>query len=214
MSYTATGVEATTTFNVVVERKSVPQPTWKNTAPEYSGSVINVASSTYWNNWDTTAFTYSGCAQTDAGNYTATFTPTTNYRWNGGSTAAIDIGWAIDKAERTLTITPSSIALDANTLSSSATLSYVGDGTVSYSPTGAITGLTIALNGNTITATGDGANAASVTLTVSVSEGTNYLATSAELAISATYWEWGTFGTESNCEEVDAAWFAGLKNYL
>ena len=212
VSYTEDGTTKTTSFNVVVNRKRIPAPTWKTaSAPTYNATTFNVASSTYWNNWNTTYFTYSGCSSSEAGNHTATFTPTANYRWSNGSTAAIDVIWSISKATRTLTLNTSSISIDLNNLSGSVVATYLGDGTLTYSPS-SLTGLAIAINGNTITFTGDGQTDVSQEFTVTIGEGTNYLAATQTVTVTAAYITW-EFGAGSG-EAADAEWFEGLKNYL
>ena len=212
VSYTEDGTTKTTSFNVVVNRKRIPAPTWKTaSAPTYNATTFNVASSTYWNNWNTTYFTYSGCSSSEAGNHTATFTPTANYRWSNGSTAAIDVIWSISKATRTLTLNTSSISIDLNNLSGSVVATYLGDGTLTYSPS-SLTGLVIAINGNTITFTGDGQTDVSQEFTVTIGEGTNYLAATQTVTVTAAYITW-EFGAGSG-EAADAEWFEGLKNYL
>ena len=46
-------------------------------------------------------------AQTDAGDYSSSFTPTKNYQWPGGDASARAISWSIAKAANTFSIAPS-----------------------------------------------------------------------------------------------------------
>lgn len=212
VSYTENGVTQTTTFNVTVNRKSVAKPTWKSNLT-YTGSAQSVSSASYWNNYNTSYMTIGGTTSaTNADTYIATFTPGSNYRWADGTISAINVNWTINKATGSLSVNPTTVAINGNNYSSgvAVTITRAGDGAISYSPT-SISGLTLSLNGNTLTIKGNGSTAVSAkTITISVAAGTNYTAPSSKtITVSAEYWSWGADGGT-----VDAAWFAGLKNYL
>lgn len=212
VSYTENGVTQTATFNVTVNRKSVAKPTWKSNLT-YTGSAQSVSSTSYWNNYNTSYMTIGGTTSaTNAGTYIATFTPGSNYRWTDGTTTAINVNWTINKATGSLNVSPTTVAINGNNYSSgvAVTITRAGDGAISYSPT-SISGLTLSLSGNTLTIKGNGSTAVSAkTITISVAAGTNYTAPSSKtITVSAEYWSWGADGGT-----VDAAWFAGLKNYL
>ena len=203
----------TTTTSVTVARKSVPKPTWKSSAtPTYSGSAINVASSTFWNNWNTTYFSYTGCSATNAGSHTATFTPNSNYRWSDSTTTSTDVTWTINKKAPTFSVSPTTIAISASNYSSgvSATITYDGDGTLSASSSNTSVASVTGSGTKNLTIKGNGSTAGSATITISATEGTNYSKPSnITISVTATYWEFGTNGGTA-----DAAWFAGLKSYL
>lgn len=212
VSYTENGVTQTTTFNVTVNRKSVTKPTWKSNLT-YTGSAQSVSSTSYWNNYNTSYMTIGGTTSaTNAGTYIATFTPGSNYRWADGTTSAINVNWTINKATGSLSVSPTTVAINGNNYSSgvAVTITRAGDGAISYSPT-SISGLTLSLNGNTLTIKGNGSTAVSAkTITISVAAGTNHTAPANKtITVSAEYWSWGADGGT-----VDAAWFTGLKNYL
>lgn len=212
VSYTENGVTQTTTFNVTVNRKSVAKPTWKSNLT-YTGSAQSVSSTSYWNNYNTSYMTIGGTTSaTNAGTYIATFTPGSNYRWADGTTSAINVNWTINKATGSLSVNPTTVAINGNNYSSgvAVTITRAGDGAISYSPT-SISGLTLSLNGNTLTIKGNGSTAVSAkTITISVAAGTNHTAPANKtITVSAEYWSWGADGGT-----VDAAWFNGLKNYL
>lgn len=212
VSYTENGVTQTATFNVTVNRKSVTKPTWKNNLT-YTGSAQSVSSASYWNNYNTSYMTIGGTTSaTNAGTYIATFTPGSNYRWADGTTSAINVNWTINKATGSLSVNPTTVAINGNNYSSgvAVTITRAGDGAISYSPT-SISGLTLSLSGNTLTIKGNGSTPVSATtITIKVAAGTNYTAPSNKtITVSAEYWSWGADGGT-----VDAAWFAGLKNYL
>lgn len=212
VSYTENGVTQTATFNVTVNRKSVTKPTWKNNLT-YNGNAQSVSSTNYWNNYNASYMTIGGTTSaTNAGTYIATFTPGSNYRWADGTTTAINVNWTINRANGSLNVNPTTVALNGNNYSSgvAVTITRAGDGAISYSPTH-VNGLTMSLNGNVLTIKGNGSTAiASQTITISVAQGTNHTAPSNKtITVSAQYWSWGADGGT-----VDAAWFNGLKNYL
>lgn len=212
VSYTENGVTQTATFNVTVNRKSITKPTWKSNLT-YTGSAQSVSSTSYWNNYNTSYMTIGGTTSaTNAGTYIATFIPGSNYRWADGTTSAINVNWTINKATGSLSVNPTTVAINGNNYSSgvAVTITRAGDGAISYSPT-SISGLTLSLNGNTLTIKGNGSTAVSAkTITISVAAGTNHTAPANKtITVSAEYWSWGTDGGT-----VDAAWFNGLKNYL
>lgn len=212
VSYTENGVTQTATFNVTVNRKSIAKPTWKSNLT-YTGSAQSVSSTSYWNNYNTSYMTIGGTTSaTNAGTYIATFTPGSNYRWADGTTSAINVNWTINKATGSLSVSPTTVAINGNNYSSgvAVTITRAGDGAISYSPT-SISGLTLSLNGNTLTIKGNGSTAVSAkTITISVAAGTNHTAPANKtITVSAEYWSWGADGGT-----VDAAWFTGLKNYL
>lgn len=212
VSYTENGVTQTTTFNVTVNRKSVAKPTWKSNLT-YTGSAQSVSSTSYWNNYNTSYMTIGGTTSaTNAGTYIATFTPGSNYRWTDGTTTAINVNWTINKATGSLSVNPTTVAINGNNYSSgvAVTITRAGDGAISYSPT-SISGLTLSLNGNTLTIKGNGSTTVSAkAITISVAAGTNHTAPANKtITVSAEYWSWGADGGT-----VDAAWFTGLKNYL
>lgn len=211
LSYTENGVTETTSFDVTVDRKSVPKPTWKSNLT-YSGSSQAVNSTTYWNNFNTIYMTISGTTSgTNAGTYTASFTPTDNYRWSDGSIDAINVNWIINKAAGSLSLSATSVTIDNSNLTKTITVTRAGDGAISISPT-SVTGLsTLSISGTTITIKGNGSTPiSSQTITVSVAEGTNYLAPSNKtFTVKAIYFTWGT-----ETDTGDANWWSAMKSWV
>ena len=212
VSYTENGVTQTATFNVTVNRKSVTKPTWKNNLT-YNGNAQSVSSANYWNNYNASYMTIGGTTSAaNAGTYIATFTLGSNYRWADGTTTAINVNWTINRANGSLNVNPTTVALNGNNYSSgvAVTISRAGDGAISYSPTH-VNGLTMSLNGNVLTIKGNGSTAiASQIITISVAQGTNHTAPSNKtITVSAQYWSWG-----SETATGDASWWAGLKNWV
>lgn len=95
--------------------KSVP---WSITrisidiVPSQSGTLTYNGSSQTpkWNNYDDTKLTIGGVTSgTNATSYTATFTPKLGYSWAGGSTAAKNVTWKIEKKSVAIpTVSPTS----------------------------------------------------------------------------------------------------------
>lgn len=170
VSYTERNVTKTATTSVTVNRKTI------STVPSQSGSLTynGGSQSPTWNNYNTAQLTIGGTTTgTNAGSYTATFTPKSNYRWSDGSTTPKSVSWSIGKAAGSLSISPTSMTLDTTTKSKTITVTRSGDGTISAvsSNTAAAT---VSVSGNTVTVTGK-ANG-SATITISVAAGTNYTA--------------------------------------
>ena len=65
---------------------------------------------------------------TDAGTYTATFTPGANYKWSDGSTGAKTVVWRIGKAAGSLSLNKTSMKLTAAKKTDTITVTRAGDG--------------------------------------------------------------------------------------
>ena len=168
VSYTERSVTKTTTLSVTVERKSISATPSQSGSLTYSGS----AQSPSWSNYNTAQLTLGGVTSgTNAGSYNATFTPTANYRWSDGSTAAKTVSWSIGKAAGSLSISPTSMTLDMNNKTKTITVTRAGDGTISATSSNTAAA-TVSVSGTTVTVTGK-ANG-SATITVSVGAGTNH----------------------------------------
>ena len=169
VSYTENGVTKTATTSVTVNRKTI------SAVPSQSGTLTYTGSSQSptWTGYSTTQLTIGGTTSgTNAGSYTATFTPKSNYRCADGTTTAKSVSWSIGKAAGSLSISPTSMTLDTTTKSKTITVTRSGNGTISaVSSTAAAT---VSVSGNTVTVTGK-ANG-SATITISVAAGTNYTA--------------------------------------
>ncbi len=146
-----------------------------STVPSQSGSLTYTGSAQTpsWSNYDSSKMTLSVTAQTNAGTYSASFTPTANYRWSDGSTTAKSVDWAIGKADGSLTLSESSITLNSSTKSATFTVTRSGDGaiTVESSDTGVATAT---LSGTTVTVSSVSETTGTATITVKVAAGTNH----------------------------------------
>ena len=131
---------ANKTVNVTVERaKTAVLPSQSGTLT-YNGA----SQSPSWNNYDSTKLTIGGVRSgTNAGDYTATFTPTSNYAWSDGSTTAKNVTWTIGKKAVGYTANSSSKTYDGTALTNAdakLTSGALVDGhTASFGITGTIT---------------------------------------------------------------------------
>lgn len=146
--------------------------------PSQSGSLTYTggSQSPTWSNYNTTYMTIGGTTSgTNAGSYSATFTPTTDYRWSDGTTTAKTVSWSIGKATGTLTVSKSTVNLNPNVLTDTFTIGGNHDGTISVVSNN--TGIaTVSRSGNTVTVSHVNRTTGSTTITVSCTAGTNYTA--------------------------------------
>lgn len=166
--------------------------------PTVSGTLTynGTSQSPVWSGYDTTKMTIGGqTAGVNAGAYTATFTPKTNYEWTDGTTAAKEVVWNIGKAVPVLTVSPTSVELTSDSDTKTSAVTYNGDGTLSVQSqssgiaTATISGTTVTIKG---VSTGD------TTVTVNASAGANYQAKSASISVSADIGPVGvSFATDS-----------------
>lgn len=211
VSYTENGVTKTATTSVTVNRKTI------SAVPSQSGTLTynGGSQSPTWNNYSTTQLTIGGTTSgTNAGSYTATFTPKSNYRWADGTATAKSVSWSIGKAAGSLSISPTSMTLDTTTKSKTITVTRSGDGTISAvsSNTAAAT---VSVSGNTVTVTGK-ANG-SATITISVAAGANYTApTSKTCAVTVSFLkdnfadnDWSAIIAACHSGSVPSTWVVG-----
>ena len=211
VSYTENGVTKTATTSVTVNRKTI------SAVPSQSGTLTYTGSSQSpsWSNYSTTQLTIGGTASgTNAGSYTATFTPKSNYRWADGTTTAKSVSWSIGKAAGSLSISPTSMTLDTTTKSKTITVTRSGDGAIS-AVSGNTAAATVSVSGNTVTVTGK-ANG-SATITISVAAGANYTApTSKTCAVTVSFLkdnfadnDWSAIIAACHSGSVPSTWVVG-----
>ncbi|MDR0948003.1 MAG: hypothetical protein LBM69_00640, partial [Lachnospiraceae bacterium] len=154
----------TATLSLVVERLAISVPS-ANTSLTYNGSSQTGVSTG-------TGYTVSGNSATNAGDYTATVTPDSNYQWDSGEnvTAARNIVWSIGR-------------LGIPVPSANTSLTYDGS-----SQTGVSTGTGYTVSGNSATNAGD--------YTATVTPGSNYQWDSGENVTAARniVWSIGRLG--------------------
>ncbi len=153
------------------EVKNVPAQTGSVT---YNGSAQSPA----WSNYNSSQLTIGGTSSaTNAGSYSATFTPTSNYKWSDGTTTAKSASWTIGKATGSITLSASNLSLTYPKTSGTITVTRPGSGTVTAS-SGSTNIATVSVSGTTITVTAKATGSA--TITVNVGADTNYTAPSSK----------------------------------
>lgn len=189
-TYTATFTpqEGYTWSDGTAETRSV---TWTigrasiSATPSQSGSLTynGGAQSPAWNSYNAAQLTMGGdTSGTNAGTYTATFTPTGNYQWSDGATTARSAGWTIAKAAGSLSIDKTSMTLTNGALTGTITVTRAGDGVISAVSSNTAVA-TVSVSGNTVTVTGKAYGDA--TITVSVAAGTNHTAPASKTCSAA-----------------------------
>ena len=146
--------------------------------PAQSGTLTynKSSQSPVWSNYNTTYMTIGGTTSgTNAGDYTASFTPKPDYRWSDGTITAKDVVWSIDKATGTLTVSKTRIELNLNNLTDTFTIDGDYDGTLSVTSS-APKVVIVSRNGNTVTVSHVNQTNGEATITVSCTAGTNYSA--------------------------------------
>ena len=202
ISYTEHGVTKTNTTAVTVNKKTISAVPSQSGALTYNGS----SQSPTWSGYSATQMTIGGTTSgTNAGSYTATFTPKANYRWSDGTTTAKSVSWSIGKAAGSLDISPTSMTLDTTTKSKTITVTRSGDGAISATSSNTAAA-TVSVSGNTVTVTGKASGSA--TITVSVAEGTNHTAPASKTcAVTANFLN-STFASNT-WEQIIAACQSG-----
>lgn len=160
------------------------------TVPTQSGSLIYNGSeqSPTWNNYDSTKMTIDGTIKsTNAGTFTAIFTPGMNYKWPDGTTTAQTVDWVLDKAAGSLTLSKSSVTLNTSILSDTVTITKSGAGAITV--TSSNTNIaTVSLSGNTITIDHVNQTSGTATIIVSVASDDNHNAPTDEvISVSAEF---------------------------
>ena len=154
------------------------------TVPSQSGSLTynGTAQTPTWSDYDPTKMTLIVTAETNAGTYTAEFTPKPGYCWNDDTTTAKTVSWNIDKATGAVSVVPSSIELNASQLYEDITITQTGDGVLSVtsSDTSVATVGTITNNVFRITCVNPG----NCTVTVTAAASTNYTAANATVSVT------------------------------
>lgn len=150
-----------------VQLTSVPV---QSVALTYTGAELTPT----FSNYDATQLIIGGVTKgTNAGTYTATFTPTDDYCWSDGSTVAKEVSWTIDKAAGSLTLNKTSVTLNTDKLTDTVTVTRAGDGAISATSDDTSVA-TVSISGNVITVSHVNKKSGTATITVKVAAGTNY----------------------------------------
>ena len=185
--------------------------------PTQTGTLVadGTSKTPSWNGYDTNKMTIGGdTSGTAAGEYTATFTPTSNYKWSDGSTGGKTASWTIGKAANSVTNSPSSIVLKSSAKTATFTVNRKGNGTITATSNNTSVAKIKSINQSTGVVTVESVNDTTGTakITVKVAEGTNYKAASdTTVNVTATFvtiygveWDW-TSGGSTRGKRTDAA---------
>ena len=184
-----------------------------STVPSQSGTLTysGSAQTPSWSNYDSAKMTLSVTAQTNAGTYSASFTPTVNYRWSDGTTTAKSVNWTIAKAAGSLSLSKSSVTLNADTTSTTVTVTRAGDGAITAESSDTSVA-TVSVSGTTLTIKSVNDKTGTATITVKVAAGTNHNAPSNKtIAVSAEFLPAvGTALSACSWEDISKIAAAGL----
>lgn len=173
--YTEGGVTAQAQQAVTVQKANITVPTQSGSLT-YNGGP----QSPTWNNYDTAEMTIGGVTSgTNAGSYNAQFSlkDTVGTQWADGTTGDKTVAWSIQKAAGSLSLSPTSMTLDADNPSKTITVTRSGTGAIS-AQSSAPDVASVSASGNKITVTGH--ENGDVTVTVKVAADSNYNAPAAK----------------------------------
>ena len=165
-------VNANTTGRIT----AIPNRVKLSAVPAQSGSLTYTGAelTPTFSNYNTTQLTIGGVTKgTNAGTYKATFTPTADYCWSDGSTAAKEVSWTIGKAAGSLSLNKSSVTLNSDKLTDTVTATRAGDGAISATSSDTSVA-TVSVSGNVITVSHVNKKSGTATITVKVAAGTNH----------------------------------------
>lgn len=178
VSFFPTSTDGAVNKNTTNRTSGTPNRLVISAVPSQNGTLTynGGSQSPSWNNYDTSKMTIGNqTAGTNAGTYTAQFTPKDDYKWSDGSITAKNVSWTIGKKAGTLNLSASSVTLDKTSRSKTVTISGEFDG--SYSVASSDTSVaTVSLSGKIITINSVNDKTGTATITVSCSGGSNYTA--------------------------------------
>ena len=173
--YTEGGVTAQAQQAVTVQKANITVPTQSGSLT-YNGGP----QSPTWNNYDTAEMTIGGVTSgTNAGSYNAQFSlkDTVGTQWADGTTGDKTVAWSIQKAAGSLSLSPTSMTLDADNPSKTITVTRSGTGAISAQSSNPDVA-SVSVSGNQVTVTGH--ENGDVTVTVNVAADSNYNAPAAK----------------------------------
>lgn len=167
--YTEGGVTAQAQQAVTVQKANITVPTQSGSLT-YNGGP----QSPTWTGYDTAEMTIGGVTSgTNAGSYNAQFSlkDTVGTQWADGTTGDKTVAWSIQKAAGSLTLSPTSMTLDADNPSKAITVTRSGTGAIS-AQSGDPDVASVSVSGNQVIVTGH--DNGDVTVTVNVAADSNY----------------------------------------
>lgn len=160
------------------------------TLPQQNGTLTYNTSQQEpsWTGNEPGKFTVGGeTSGTDAGTYTAEFTPTDNYQWaDGGGNEMREATWTIGKATGTLTAHPTEVTLGPDKLSKTVTLVKNGDGDLSV-VNGASAICDADISDTDLTIKSKDGKSGTGTVTIKMADGQNYTGAEASVTVNAAF---------------------------
>ena len=155
----------------------IPNRLTISNVPSQSGSLTynGNAQIPSWSNYDSTKMTLSVTAQTNAGTYSASFTPNEDYCWSDGTITAKNVNWTINKATGSLSINPTTLTLNSDAKSGSIIVTRSGDGAITAQSSDTSVA-TVSVSGNKVNVSSVNDKTGTATITIKVAAGTNYTA--------------------------------------
>ena len=145
----------------------------------YSGSTLSPT----WSNYTNTKITIGGVTTgVNAGTYNATFVPLGNYKWPDNTTTTKTVGWTIQKAAGSMSLSVSSLSLTQSSPTGTITVIRAGDGIITATSSNTAIA-TVSVSGNVVTV--KALTSGDITVTVNVAAGTNYAAASKTCTVRA-----------------------------
>lgn len=173
--YTEGGVTAQAQQAVTVQKANITVPTQSGSLT-YNGGP----QSPTWTGYDTAEMTIGGVTSgTNAGSYNAQFSlkDTVGTQWADGTTGDKTVAWSIKKAAGSLSLSPTSMTLDADNPSKAITVTRSGTGAISAQSNDPDVA-SVSVSGNQVIVTGH--DNGDVTVTVNVAADSNYNAPAAK----------------------------------
>lgn len=193
-----------------IERAIVAVPTQSGSLT-YTGSTLTPS----WSNYDSQKLIPGGTTYAvNAGTYTATFTPKSNYKFSDGVTTAKIVYWKIAKAAGSLSLNKTSLSIGTGNMTGTIAVTRTGDGAISATSSSTSVA-TCSVSGTTVTVTAKATGSA--TITVKVAAGTNHNAPASEMVsiVSKVYNptlaanSWAQIAEASAAGKASAVWNIG-----
>lgn len=178
VSFFPASTDGAVNTNTANRTTGVPNRLTIATVPSQSGSLTysGGTKSPTWSNYDSNKMTLGGTTSgTNAGSYSATFTPKDDYCWSDGSTTAKTVQWKINKAAGSLTLSTAAVTLNPSTKSATVTVTRAGNGTISaVSNAPGVATVSVNQASGVITINSVNETTGNAVITVSVAAGTNH----------------------------------------
>lgn len=173
------GTKVSKNVTWTIDRAKIASVPTQSGSLNYTGKELTPT----WDNYNSSQLTIGGqTTGTNVGTYTATFTPTENYKWYDNTTTSKDAVWSILKVNNNLSVEPTSVTLTAENPSQIITVDWDGDGAITVECSDKNVA-DVSYSDGKITV--NGLKTGTATITVSISETANYASSSIEIMLKA-----------------------------